>query len=80
MRLGEANWILWGLALQAGLCPTDRCMLAYAPRTGYASVKGLIMQHCDRCHRDWYLDPETGRCCGWWLTSKGWTWKKAPGY
>ena len=75
MTMGEANWILWGLALQAGLCPTDRTVLA-PMRDG----SKFIFQRCGRCHRDWYLDPDTGWCCGWWLTRAGWTSNKAPGY
>jgi len=78
MRRGEADWILWGLDLQTGLCPLDRAALDFWPRP--LRRKGMSMFHCQRCHRDWYLDHGTGRCCGWWLTSKGWTWRKAPGY
>ena len=78
MRLGEANWILWGLALQAGLCPNDRVPLNFW--RGHLNSGGLDFYRCDRCHRDWYIDAETGRCAGWWATDKGWTWQKAPGY
>jgi hypothetical protein len=64
MTLGEANWILWGLSLQVGLCPLDRCLLTYAAHEG----QWFTVQHCGKCHRDWYLNTRTVRCVGWWLT------------
>jgi len=67
MTLGEANWILWGGALQVGLCPLDLFTLTYAAHEG----RGLTAQHCGRCHRDWYLSNRTGRCVGWLLTPEG---------
>ncbi len=78
MTPGEAYWILGGLALQAGLCPLDRAPLR--DWRIHAHQGRLVMYHCPSCYRDWYLDTSTGRCCGWWLTTKGWTWQKAPGY
>jgi hypothetical protein len=48
MRPGEANWILWGLALQAGLCPTCRVVSL----TVMTSIKNIVMLGCPRCHRD----------------------------
>jgi len=69
MRLGEANWILWGLALQVGLCPLDRAPLAVKD---VSRIWGTVNQYCDRCYREWYLDPDSGQCCGWWLTPAGW--------
>jgi len=68
MTLGEANWILWGLALQVGLCPLHRLPLTV---TAVEST-GNVCQYCDRCYREWYLNPHTGLCAGWRLTSAGW--------
>lgn len=70
MTLGEANWILWGLALQVGLCPLDRSVLVQSTFS-YSNAEPSV-QHCLRCHRDWYLWPRSGRCAGWWLTPDGW--------
>jgi len=68
MTLGEANWILWGLALQVGLCPN--CRVALPMLRTY--IKNTVMYGgCPRCNRDWYLDYTTGRCVGWWARGLG---------
>ncbi len=69
MTLGEANWILWGLALQVGLCPTDRKPLTLMVNP---ESNGHEVHHCWHCYRNWFLDPDTGKCVGWLLTPSGW--------
>lgn len=69
MRRGEADWILWGLALQVGLCPLDRSQIDV---TVPFDQWGAVRFHCWRCHRDWFLDVQSGQCAGWHLTPAGW--------
>lgn len=68
MTLGEANWILWGLTLQVGLCPTCRVPLTMV----HTAIKNVVMfEWCHRCNREWYLDYKTGLCAGWWARGVG---------
>lgn len=75
MTAREADWILWGLALQAGLCPRDRIPVDV---TVPFDRWGWVTWHCWRCHRDWFLDPQSGQCAGWWLTPAGWGVTRRP--